>query len=91
MTRFEQDNAHHFEHEFDWDGYMDDSFDQWETFPSPHGRILNIEQAAGRLGISKSTLYKWVQSGRFRKGVKRGRPLLFDEDVIMAEIFRDGF
>lgn len=61
------------------------------TFPSPHGRILNADEAARRLGISKSTLYKWVESGRFRRGVKRGKPLLFDEDVIVAEIFRDGF
>lgn len=80
-----------FKDDFDWERSIFAPDPKHNPFKYPHGRILNADQAAELLNIHKSTLYKWVQSGRFRRGVKRGKPLLFDEDVIRAELFRDGF
>jgi len=84
MTRRSKD-------EFDWERDIFAPNPQCNPIPYPHGRILNADEAAELLKIHKSTLYKWVKSGRFRRGVKPGKPLLFDEDVIRAELFRHGF
>lgn len=50
--------------------------------------ILNVIQAAGFLGISKNTLYKWQSLGYF-KGCsrRRGKHLLFNRDKLEAMIF----
>lgn len=46
--------------------------------------ILNVDQAAALLQLSKHTVYRAVSEGRFRSAVRRNRPLRFWRDRLVA-------
>ncbi|MXY48632.1 MAG: AlpA family phage regulatory protein [Gemmatimonadetes bacterium] len=54
-------------------------------------RLLTRAQVQDRLAISRSTLLRWVESGRFPKPVRLGeRSLRWYEDEITSWIDRRG-
>ena len=61
------------------------------------GELIKVSEAAKRLGVSKRSLYRWIEAGRLRSCVLRlpsGRlridwPLLVDELKAWDEFWRD--
>ena len=49
--------------------------------------VMNAEQTASLLQVSRSTLYARVSRGMYARAVKRGKPLLFHRDRLMRELF----
>ena len=59
------------------------------TFSKPKETFLNIEEAASRLGVSRSTLWRWDKDGYLKK-IKRGKKITYRlsdvERIINGEI-----
>jgi predicted DNA-binding transcriptional regulator AlpA len=49
--------------------------------------ILDVHQAAALLQVSIHTVYRAVSEGRFKTAVRRGKPLRFWRDRLIAEFF----
>ena len=47
--------------------------------------ILTPQQAANLLQLQLSTLYRHVSEGKYRRAVKRGKPLRFWRDRLVQE------
>lgn len=50
--------------------------------------LLTVKQAAQLLQLKVSTVYRHVSEGRYRKAVRRGKPLRFDRDKLISEFMR---
>lgn len=65
---------------------------QWSTSldakASGYPIILTPTQASSLLQISRSCLYSHVSQGRYKRAVKRGKPLRFHRDLLVREFFR---
>ncbi len=48
--------------------------------------IMTVEEAAKVSRLAVKTLQKKVSEGKFKKSVKRGRPLLFWTDRFLQEV-----
>lgn len=47
--------------------------------------ILTIEEASKLLQLKVSTLYRHISEGRYRRAVKRGKPIRFWRDRLIQE------
>ena len=48
--------------------------------------LLNVEEAAQRLGVAKQTLYNWISARRSPKYIAIGRRRLFDPEDLQQFI-----
>ena len=52
------------------------------TFP-PSSSLVRIKQVAIRIGVSRSTIYKWIEQGYFPRPIQLGpRAVAWSRDVI---------
>jgi hypothetical protein len=59
-----------------------------ETLRELYPPILDVQQVAALLRLSKKTVYYWAQTGRFDGAFrKRGKHLLFWRDRVVKKIF----
>ena len=59
-----------------------------EPLAAQHPPILSVEQAAQLAGLAPSTLRRKVSEGRFKKSVKRGKPMRFWRDRFIQGLFQ---
>lgn len=50
--------------------------------------IMTLEEAAQAMRISPQTLRRYVSEGKYKKSVKRGWPVLFWRDTLLAEFMK---
>lgn len=58
---------------------------EMETALNGYPPILVPDEAAGLLRIKTTTLYRHISEGKYRKSVKRGKPLRFWRDRLVQE------
>lgn len=50
--------------------------------------LLTVQEAASLLRLRVSTVYRHVSEGKYRKAVRRGKPLRFYRDQLVKEFMR---
>ncbi len=56
-----------------------------ETIPEDPQTLLSVSQAARFLGVSRNTIYKWMQSA-FISGMRMGRDWKFERKKLLEEV-----
>ena len=55
-----------------------------ESYPP----LLTVQETAELLRLRVSTIYRHVSEGKYRKAVKRGKPLRFYRDQLVKEFMK---